>query len=502
MNKYGRTLLGTLAVLGLTTGVGAGAGEVGKSSTPYSTPVGITLVNVSKLMDDAMPQFLWRRLGDAEGKPLYTYDTDQKGRSNCYDACAREFTPFAPEADAQADGDFSIISRKDRVRQWAYQGKPLYRYSGKDPVGEPVGQRFQLKEDPTWADPASTVYSPKQGWRRASYTPEKSVLMPPDVELSALAVANGFAFVQSVTQMTIYASPPSHKLSHDWRPLRASALSLPVGDFSVVKRADDGSRQWTYKGEPLYTYAGDFAPGELEGTLVDKQVHPALAYQNFIPQEVTIGQYLKGPLLTTQNGRTLYTQARYQTLYGGTETRTSYGISYNEAKTQGTIGCDGECTATWSPLLAPADARARGYWEVYTRPDGAKQWSFKGSPLYTYAGDTQPGDSTGNNRHVVVYGGAQGQIVYANPGNDPRSPAAQLGKLAMKDVEEGRGRGAPRANAGRANAAGPANAAAQANGAAPANAAGQANVADQADDAGRNGFHSPGFYWHTAVVFY
>ena len=67
------------------------------------------------------------------------------------------------------------------------------------------------------------IYSPKKGWRRASFTPEKSMPMPPDVELTALAVANGFAFVKSSNQMTIYAAPASHKLPREWRPLRASA---------------------------------------------------------------------------------------------------------------------------------------------------------------------------------------------------------------------------------------------------------------------------------------
>ena len=507
MNKSRATYLGALAVSILVAGGESYAASLKASPAPYSTPDKITLVNVSKLMDDAIPQYLWRRLGDADGKPLYTYDADQAGSSTCYNECAAEFVPFIPDVAAKSEGDFAIVARRDGVRQWAYQGKPLYRYSGKDPGGEPVGQRFQLKEDPTWTDPASVIYSPKKGWRRASFTPEKSMPMPPDVDLAALAVANGFAFVKSSTQMTIYAAPASHKLSREWRPLRASALALPAGDFSVVKRSDDGSRQWVYKQEPLYTYDGDLAPGEVAGLLADKEAHVALGYRNYMPAEVTIGHYLRGPLLTTSNGQTLYTQARYQTLYGGTETRTSYGISYNEAKSQGTVGCDGECTDTWKPLLAPADARARGFWEVYVRPDGAKQWSFKGSPLYTYSGDAQPGDVIGNNRHVIVYGGARGEIVYANPGNDPKSPKAQLGKLAMADVED-RARGGARAGGGQANdAAPPAPGSTQVKEAAQAPATGAAKDAAPANgaaqaDANRNNFHSPGFYWHTAVVVY
>lgn len=499
MNKSRAILLGTLIVSGLIAGGNSGAAQLNTSAIPYSTPPGITLVNVSKLMDDAIPQFLWRRLGDASGKPLYTYDADQGGRSSCYSECATEFPPFVADAAAKAANDFSIISRKDGVKQWVYQGKPLYRYSGTDPKGEPAGQRFQLREEPAWMDPASTIYSPKQGWRRASFAPEESTLMPPDLEISALAIANGFAFVQASTKMTVYAAPPASKLSRDWEPLRASALALPLGDFTIVKRAEDGTRQWALKGELLYTFAGDYAPAEVTGTDAAKQVHVALGYQNFMPSDVKVGQYLRGPLLTTSSGQTLYTQSRYQTLYGGTESRTSYGVSYNEAKSQGTIGCDGDCTGTWKPFLAPDNAQAWGFWEVYMRPDGRKQWSFKGNPLYTYAGDTQPGDINGNNRHVIVYGGAQGEIVYENPGNDPRSPEAQLGKLAMKDVEDGPARGAR--GGGQANRAAQANGATQTNDAAQANGGAQANGAAQAD-ANRNNFHSPGFYWHSAVVNY
>src|SRR5579871_4217857 len=102
-------------------------------TVPYSTPEGITLVDISTSMIISVPQFLWRRLGDAHGNALYTYDADARGKSSCYDGCAREFPPFVADGSARGSGDFSIIRRDDHVRQWAYQGKPLYRYSGKDP---------------------------------------------------------------------------------------------------------------------------------------------------------------------------------------------------------------------------------------------------------------------------------------------------------------------------------------------------------------------------------
>jgi predicted lipoprotein with Yx(FWY)xxD motif len=33
---------------------------------------------------------------------------------------------------------------------------------------------------------------------------------------------------------------------------------------------------------------------------------------------------------------------------------------------------------------------------VHVRDDGAKQWAYKGKPLYTWAKDTKPGDITGD----------------------------------------------------------------------------------------------------------
>jgi predicted lipoprotein with Yx(FWY)xxD motif len=58
--------------------------------------------------------------------------------------------------------------------------------------------------------------------------------------------------------------------------------------------------------------------------------------------------------------------------------------------------CNGPCATNWPPLTATADAKPMGAWTVVTRDDGAKQWAYKGKPLYTWAKDTKPGDTTGD----------------------------------------------------------------------------------------------------------
>jgi len=49
-----------------------------------------------------------------------------------------------------------------------------------------------------------------------------------------------------------------------WPPLMAPADASAIGDWSVVMR-DDGSRQWAYKGRPLYYWSKDVKPGDMMG---------------------------------------------------------------------------------------------------------------------------------------------------------------------------------------------------------------------------------------------
>jgi predicted lipoprotein with Yx(FWY)xxD motif len=53
-----------------------------------------------------------------------------------------------------------------------------------------------------------------------------------------------------------------------WPPAKASAKAKARGDYGVVTR-DDGSRQWSYKGKALYTYAKDKNPGDKTGDGAD-----------------------------------------------------------------------------------------------------------------------------------------------------------------------------------------------------------------------------------------
>jgi predicted lipoprotein with Yx(FWY)xxD motif len=63
--------------------------------------------------------------------------------------------------------------------------------------------------------------------------------------------------------------------------------------------------------------------------------------------------------------------------------------------TPGKSACNGQCLTNWPALTAGADAKDSGDWTVVTRDDGAKQWAYKGKPLYTFAKDAAGAAATG-----------------------------------------------------------------------------------------------------------
>ena len=63
--------------------------------------------------------------------------------------------------------------------------------------------------------------------------------------------------------------------------------------------------------------------------------------------------------------------------------------------TPGQSACVGDCATAWPALAAPADATPVGDWSVVVRADGGKQWAFRGQPLYRSTKDTKPGEVNG-----------------------------------------------------------------------------------------------------------
>jgi len=395
-----------LAMLALAAAPAALALPAQAADTAPTTPPGITLVEVVRELSASAAQVLWVRPGDPDGHTLFTMDADGANASKCVDACAQEFPPLLAKAGAKPVGDWTLVKRADGSRQWAYLTKPLYAWSKeKEPgevatnVGLTESANMKLAENPQKAGDLM----PPPGWQVARFAPGAGVDVPDGIQAQLSDSAQGVVLTDFGGN-TLYAFGGYLKregeacggdCARQWLPVAAPALAMNVGGFTVVSRAD-GSKQWAFKGKPLYKFAGDLMAGDVHGAGVNKAFTMALVAENFRPAQVTLASLDGYGDTLSVNGMTLYAGTAFQKYWGGRNLRDSFENTYLRGKKLGAEACsDASCEKMWKPLKAPADAQANGFWEPVARHDGTRQWAYKGYALYTYAGDKAPGQHYG-----------------------------------------------------------------------------------------------------------
>ncbi|MBF0324117.1 hypothetical protein A6A05_07350 [Magnetospirillum moscoviense] len=109
-----------LTGMSILAAAAAQAGQVAERSTPMGTV-----------------------LTDAAGMTLYVFDKDEPGKSNCADSCAVNWPPATADKADKAKAPYSIITRADGSMQWAYGGKPLYRWAKDAKPGDATGDGFR-----------------------------------------------------------------------------------------------------------------------------------------------------------------------------------------------------------------------------------------------------------------------------------------------------------------------------------------------------------------------
>jgi predicted lipoprotein with Yx(FWY)xxD motif len=80
-------------------------------------------------------------LTDPRGMTLYTTDRDtpNSGKSACNGSCADNWPPLSAKDGDKAQGNYTVITRDDGTKQWAYNGKPLYVWSKDKKPGDKTG---------------------------------------------------------------------------------------------------------------------------------------------------------------------------------------------------------------------------------------------------------------------------------------------------------------------------------------------------------------------------
>jgi len=203
-------------------------------------------------------------LTDSDGRTLYRFTKDTLNVSSaCYGGCAVNWPPLLiedgnPVAGEGVNGNMlGVLTRTDGTRQVMYNGMPLYYYNKDVNPGDTLGQLVGN----VWfiVHPNTTTISSGQGTTvRAS---QNDALGPFLTDKDGRTL---YLFTKdSENKSVCYAG-----CANTWPPLLVGAVDPTLdgigGTLGVAVR-NDGNRQVTYGGKPLYYFAPDTAPGDTKG---------------------------------------------------------------------------------------------------------------------------------------------------------------------------------------------------------------------------------------------
>jgi len=189
-----------------------------------------------------------------------------------------------------------------------------------------------------------------------------------------------------------------------WPPLApAEGMTLPAGvpgELATIERTD-GTQQVTYNDIPLYYYAKDDEPGDTYGQGLGGRWFIVAPGATHGPYPVAPGEGTPVPAANLQIGFTeelgpFLTDAEGMTVY-----------LFLKDETAGQSACYDDCSAALPPVPA-ADGMVlppgiSGTVSAIDRTDGSQQMTYNDIPLYYYATDTKPGDTTGQDVGDVWY---------------------------------------------------------------------------------------------------
>lgn len=214
-------------------------------------------------------------LTDHRGHTLYTFDGDPRNDKQVCTAtgCKIAWMPVEAPEIASSLGSFSVVSRADGTRQWAFRSKPLYLYGGDELPGDALGAGVDKK----WSVAVLT-----KNFRPLGLGVVRLEGYGDTFTVRNMTLYGGYAFGKRWggrnlrdTFKDAYAKGKTlgatacdeAECLQSWRPFAAAADAQSGGFWEPITRAD-GTRQWAYKGYAMYTYAGDKKSGDHTGQAV------------------------------------------------------------------------------------------------------------------------------------------------------------------------------------------------------------------------------------------
>jgi predicted lipoprotein with Yx(FWY)xxD motif len=223
-----------------------------------------------------------RLLVTAKNYSVYSYDKDTADKSACDATCARTWIPLLAPETARPQGEWSTIERGAGVRQWTFHKKPLYSYAV-----DPRTESEEGSDVPGWHN----VYVQQVPTPPASFTVQDTIVGqvladahgmtlyvyncgddsadqlscddPDDTQVYRLAMCGGGdpAKCEQNWPYVRAEKGTSSTKSHLWSVI---AIDPKTGHRAAPQQADALS-VWAYRDRPVYTYAGDKKPGDVNG---------------------------------------------------------------------------------------------------------------------------------------------------------------------------------------------------------------------------------------------
>ncbi len=342
---------------------------------------------------------------DRDGLTLYTFENDRNdtqgdgpGDSDCNGGCAVTWPPLYADPGATEGGPFTLITRDDDTRQWALNGLPLYFYAPDlapgDTNGEGAGNVWYVARPSPVTTADSSLGPILTGATSAPGTDTNGEKTFERAELTGFSL---YVFDNDANDTEADGSGDSDcngSCAVTWPPLFADAAATPSVPFSLITR-DDGSRQWAVNEEPLYFFANDTQPGDVNGDEIGGVWHLARIAPVQVVTDASAGAIFEargliydvdanGDQAGTLSDKTGFTLYRFDN-------------DRNDAEGDGAgdSDCNGGCAVTWPPLYAGADDKPSGDFDIIDRADGSRQWTYQGDPLYFFSGDPTTTDVNG-----------------------------------------------------------------------------------------------------------
>jgi predicted lipoprotein with Yx(FWY)xxD motif len=311
--------------------------------------------------------------------------------------CIQLWPPVYADDDAKPVGKFTILARKDGRKQWAYDGYALYASVLDKKPGQVNGGSTRI---PGYDSPVLRKPAGPPPMVPAAFTVKT-------VATGRILTTSAGNSVYTRDGDTPGKSSCRGQCLAQWIPLAAGAFVLPQGEWGIIERSP-GVKQWTFRRKPLYTHVLDRRFRSLEGSDLPGW-HNVYTQKNpgspaaFAVQDSRIGQ-----VLADQNGKTVYIyncddDALDQLACDHPTTPQAYRFAVCGN------GDAARCNETWPYVLAPVHATSKtliwraawiepqtGRFAEPNAPGALHVWTFRDRPIYTFAGDAQPGDAEGD----------------------------------------------------------------------------------------------------------